>query len=76
MRAIEDARQRGEALGAVALSLAQAGGKEASKTLTETLEAVRAIEDVRWRDEALRAVASSLAQAGHMNLAREAVRGY
>ena len=34
VRAIEDARQRGEALGAVALSLAQAGGgEEASKTL-------------------------------------------
>jgi tetratricopeptide (TPR) repeat protein len=70
---IEEADQRSEAYGAVALALAQAGQiEQAQEAFQQALAAAERIEEADQRSEAYGAVAEALAQAGQIEQAQEA----
>jgi tetratricopeptide (TPR) repeat protein len=74
-RSIGSADWRAQALGAVALALAQADRKdEAGRILTESLEVAHSIQFTSSRADALSAVASVLAQVGQIAQALEVAR--
>jgi tetratricopeptide (TPR) repeat protein len=70
---IEEADQRSEAYGAVALALAQAGQiEQAQEAFQQALAAAERIEYDYWRSRAYGAVALALVQAGQIEQAQEA----